>query len=56
MTKPPSSSVIDWSSKAEPWRSIGLAFRAECEAIAATRAFEPPPPLRREPCVPRESA
>ena len=26
--------VIDWASRAQPWRTIGPAFRAECEAIA----------------------
>jgi hypothetical protein len=33
--------VIDWAAKPEPWRTIGLAFRAQCEAIAA---HTPPPP------------
>lgn len=29
-----SDSVVDWSQKPEPWRSVGLRFRAECEGVA----------------------
>jgi hypothetical protein len=36
------STVIDWASKPEPWRRIGLAWAAECSLIAAN--FSSPPP------------
>lgn len=36
--------VVDWSSRPEPWRSIGPEFREECEAIA-TGAARPSPAL-----------
>ncbi|HYJ44048.1 MAG TPA: hypothetical protein VEW06_06290 [Xanthobacteraceae bacterium] len=36
--------VIDWAAHPEPWRTIGLRFWADCEAIARG---EPLPPLRR---------
>lgn len=39
--------AIDWESKPEPWRSIGIEFAAECKAIMAgyvpTVAPRPPP-------------
>lgn len=27
--------LADWEKRPEPWRSIGLSYRAECRAIAA---------------------
>jgi hypothetical protein len=39
--------VIDWAAHPEPWRTIGLAFRAELAAIVADIPPEPPP--RRKP-------
>lgn len=39
--------LIDWAALDEPWRSVGLRFRADLAAIAADRPLEPPPiPLR----------
>jgi len=37
------ASVIDWAAKPEPWRSIGPAFRADCEAIVAAPVAGPAP-------------
>ena len=38
-------SVIDWSTKPEPWRSMGPKFAAECRRIAGGyRPTEPPIP------------
>lgn len=53
------STAIDWSRYPEPWRSIGVAFRRECEKIAPSPGRpqgRPPMELggRRIPPVARE--
>jgi transcriptional regulator with XRE-family HTH domain len=42
--------AIDWASKPEPWRSVGLAF---CEELAAERVRFVNPAMLREPEAPK---
>lgn len=42
-------SVVDWSAKPEPWRSVGMRFVKDCKAIMAGEVVSPPerPALHR---------
>ena len=44
---------FDWSAAPEPWRSIGLAWRRECQKFKKSDADwqYPPPPLGRPPSL-----
>lgn len=39
--------LADWEKRPEPWRSIGLSYRAECRAIAAGLPYHSAHPAKR---------